>query len=82
MRCYASSPTGAANSAPQTSRLDSGERKGRGKGSRMVKGWKGKGRRKEWEKEGREVEADKWKGGKRRRKERGREEFCAVLIFP
>jgi len=52
MRCYASSPTGAANSAPQTSWLDSGERKGREKGSRMVKGWKGKGRRKEREKEG------------------------------
>jgi len=32
MRCYAPDPAGGANSIPQTSWVDFGERKGKGKG--------------------------------------------------
>jgi len=75
MRCYAPDPAVGANSAPQTSWLDFGERKGRKKagvkerGKRKGRGVK-KGKGNEREKEG------KGKGGMRdgEEKERGKRE--------
>jgi len=86
MRCNAPDPAGGANSAlpDQTSWLDLGERKGRGKGS-------GKGKERAMGKEGeRKMGVGVKRGEERRRGQReGREEegkrkggICAVVIFP
>jgi len=83
MRCYARDPAGGANSAPSEllAGLWGDERKGKGKGEggrkgkdKEVKGEKGEERRR-GQRKGREKEGE----GKRKR---GREEFCAVVIFP
>jgi len=82
MRCY-------ANSAPQTSWLDFGERKGRGNGKREKKGKgreraRGKGEGKEREekrrgqREGREEEGE---GKRKMGRSEGKVSLCAVVIF-
>jgi len=83
MQCYAPDPAGRANSAPLTSWLDFGERKGRvkGKKGREGKKWKGKGCERE-NYEGRKGEGDKGRRkGEERKKEKGKGErggFCII----
>ena len=71
-------PLGELTALPQTSWLDFGERKRRGKGRGKGSGGKERrrGQRKGREEGGREMERKKKKG----RMER--EEFCAAVIFP
>ena len=82
VRCYATDPAAGGANGPPQSRLDFGNRKGRG--SEREKEWKGKG---EWERSKRgERWGEKENGTKGRKKEkrkkgRGREEFCAVVVF-
>ena len=68
-----------ANSAPQASRLDFGDRERKGKDS--GRGKKGKGRREKGEGD-KGKENGKQGKGKEREEGRGREEFCTVVIFP
>jgi len=79
--------SGGANTAPPGLRLDFGEGRGRGKGREM----EGKQRKVEGERKGeggeererRKIkrEGGRRKKGKEREERRGREEFCAVVIF-
>jgi len=67
---------------PQTSWLDFGEKKGRGKGGKRER--KGRGGKESERERGRRGEGDKGKGGRRkkRKEEKGKktEEFYAVVI--